>query len=335
MPGKLVIGPTFRDLQRINFNSPRLIVATAFYSRSGLNAIEGAPRHFDLYCRLDLSDPSDWIAGSIAPDALLDKINDFNGSGLSINVFVHPSAHAKFYVGQGRLFVGSANLTLRAFSGGPEVLYEITQREEIARFVRGAKRYFALFRPLDKQQLGEFVRKYRSAVSRLRRQRKIRASEDVIASAVRDNVSKLGNYSDFLNCLDKQGGDAAWLILARGSGRDIRRDGKNYPHNNLSGHVRRSFYGIRQYFLRFPGELDRLIRKDPSQYHVFKDDRLKVNLPTFIKNHAVDEADFTVTGWQTYVPRELGGNAGKRGGAIGSLNRMFPLVARYLRQQGY
>src|SRR5882724_4499780 len=130
MPRRLITSPTFLDLQRINLSSPDLIIATAFYSRAALNVLQGTPKRLRLYFRLDLSDPSEWIQGSIAPDALLDTANRLAARGTEVGIFVNPGAHAKLYIGTAAAMVGSANLTLRAFSGSPELLYEIVDARE-------------------------------------------------------------------------------------------------------------------------------------------------------------------------------------------------------------
>lgn len=101
--------------------------------------------------------------------------------------------------------------------------------------------------------------------------------------------------------------------------------------NNLSGHVHSSFYGLRQFFIAYPNEWRRLQSEDPNTYHVFQDPGMEARLRRFVLRNAVNEQDFLVDTWKSYLPLELGGRATRRGGAIGSLNRMMPLLADYLR----
>lgn len=88
---------------------------------------------------------------------------------------------------------------------------------------------------------------------------------------------------------------------------------------------------MRQLFLADPDARDRFEVESPDLYKLSRDPQMESRIARFVKENAVDETDFRLDVWKTYLPVECGGRAGKHGSTIGNLNRMLPLVARYLR----
>jgi len=123
-----------------------------------------------------------------------------------------------------------------------------------------------------------------------------------------------------LEWLARQKSAAAAEILARAKGK-----------GNLQGHIHRNFYGLRQYLMARPEEMERFANEDSSFYRLSGDAATEKRLKDFVTHQASNEHDFSLDIWKTYLPEECGGRAGKHGGTIGNLNRMLPLVAKYLR----
>jgi len=137
-----------------------------------------------------------------------------------------------------------------------------------------------------------------------------------------DRPDRLGTYQDFLGWLKRVNSEAAIEILARANGK-----------NNLSGHIYRNFFGLRQYLLYAPDTQRRFAKESEDDYKLSKDPATESEMKGFVLNHAFDEDNFSLETWKTYLPQECGGRAEKHGGTIGNLNRMLPLVAKQLSQK--
>ena len=84
--------------------------------------------------------------------------------------------------------------------------------------------------------------------------------------------------------------------------------------------------------LAYPEGYLRFRRENPDSYKLSQDSDTEAQIASFVEQIAQDEADFSLDTWKTYLPEECGGRAGKHGGTIGNLNRMLPLVARYIEE---
>jgi hypothetical protein len=93
-----------------------------------------------------------------------------------------------------------------------------------------------------------------------------------------------------------------------------------------------NFHGIRQFLLAHPTEARTLRRADPSAYRLFRDRTMEQALKQFVINEAIDEGGLKVNTWRTYLPEGSGGKPKSGGGTSGNLNRMLPLLARYLKR---
>lgn len=120
----MIIGPVAKDLLCLGTEPERVALATAFYSKGLLEQISIKCLKLQIFVRLDLTSIEDWARGLVAPDALLRLVERHEANGTSVRIFIHGQAHAKLYVCDTSCLVGSANLTLRGFSGfGHELLW--------------------------------------------------------------------------------------------------------------------------------------------------------------------------------------------------------------------
>lgn len=315
---RVIVGPILSDLHRLDWNGEHVVLATAFYSDRALSSLVVTASRLQVLCRLDADDPSEWARGWIAPDILLGRLRSFEANGTRIDLRVHRSAHAKVYAGATGVMIGSANLTLQGFGGGWEMVHASSDPEDVRNVREGLEKYARTMEPMTLDELeaytakhGDFVREYRKAHKSSRHRDKV--------SAPTARPPRLGGYRDFLRWLNRQTGEAAREIHARARGK-----------GNLQGHINRNFFGLRQFLLAYPESLERFRTENADAYKLSADATTEGALATFVGRHAADEAQFSLDVWKTYLPRECGGRAARHGGTIGNLNRMLPLVARYL-----
>ena len=319
MPDRWINGPVMPNLLEIGLDSHRVLVATGFYSGERLDWLAGHLQCDELVLLTRVTVEA-WAGRSIDPPGLLRFAERVEASGVALELRTHRNAHAKFYAAERGVLVGSANLTMPGFGGDAKEVMLLTSPG------RNASRIFERYRKdlsfMSSDELGDFVRGNKVKVAELRKRlratRPPRLSQDRISAA----TSPAGEYSDFLRWCSRLKSAGAVEIAARGRGK-----------GNLQGHIDRNFHGIRQFFLARPDEMERLRGVRPETYRLFADDGMDRRLAEFVRKHAVNEPGFVLEIWRTYLPKECGGRAGKRGGTIGNLNRMLPLIARYLWRQ--
>lgn len=315
---RVIAGPILSDLLALGWNGQHAIVATAFYSERALNALVVGAEELQVLCRLNVDDPSEWARGWIAPDILLERLRSFEANGTRIDLRVHKSAHAKVYAGATGVMIGSANLTLQGFGGGWEMVQVSRHRDDVKDVRSGLRDYARVMERFTLAQLEDYTKKYGDCVREFQAKHRRYQRRDKIATPVA-RPPRLGDYHSFLEWLEHVPSEAAQEIHARAHGK-----------GNLQGHIHRNFFGLRQFLLAYPESLERFRAENADNYKLSADPTTERALATFVREHAADEAQFSLDVWRTYLPRECGGRAAKHGGTIGNLNRMLPLVARYL-----
>ncbi|HKW19460.1 MAG TPA: phospholipase D family protein [Terriglobales bacterium] len=319
-------GPTLPVLRSIGLQSKDVQLVTAFYSEGPLRWLlqELAVETVTVAARLDLKNPSEWLCGSIDPEALLTFLKALRDRGVTVRFFASPLAHAKIFVGDRGVIVGSANLSTRGFGAGAE-LVRVSGRAEVRQARRSVIAYMRRLGIISIDELERYVGRYARDAREARRNRAARRSPDedrLPRIRIEGRGMPAGRYDDFVRWLDRQESDAAREIAARARGK-----------GQLSGHIHKNFYGLRQFLLADPTDLRRFAREDEDIYRLSADQETERHISRFVHKNAVDEAEFRLETWRTYLPVECGGKAGKHGGTIGNLNRMLPLVARYLERR--
>lgn len=326
MGTKCVLGPVLSDLEDVGLAGQHAVIATAFYTKGPLQNLRIQAERLTLLVRLDLNSIEEWARGSIAPDALAEFVRRLSGAGIDVKLFVSRLAHAKAYLGQHGFLVGSANLTSRGFSGiGSELLWGDTSAIARERLAQSLRRYRGGMSALSLSRLEQYVETNTKAVNRLARRVRTDLSDESRVHHIdaTSRPTRLGDYDDFLRWLLKRPrNEAAQEIHARGMGK-----------NNLSGHIYRSFYGIRQFLLSDPKLMNRFRVEDANAYRLSADQNVEQQMADFVNYEAADEEDFVLDTWRSYLPKECGGRAGAHGGTIGNLNRMLPLVAHYISER--
>ena len=314
--GSTIVGPVLPHLTGIGLGGNTITLATAFYSRRALSYLKPTARCIRFMCRLSLDSTREWELGCIDPHALLDFADAQIERGCDFRLWGAEKAHAKVYVGQMAALIGSANLTLAGFGGGHEILELVRSKANVRRLNDALDQYAKGLSIISVDELRDYVERNRSKIAK----RKILVADDRIPLSGSGQLS-VGDYEDFKTWLGHESRSSAAEVLARAEGK-----------HNLSGHINRNFYGLRQFFISFPEQIESFVREDPDQYKLTKDPETESKISDFVAKHAVDEGDFSLDRWRTYLPVECGGRAKKHGGTIGNLNFMLPLVAKYLHK---
>jgi hypothetical protein len=311
-----IVGPILPHLHSVGMDGPQIVLATAYFSRRALLSVRTLASKVRVFCRLDIQSADEWVNGYVDPPALLEFAQNQKKRGATIEMFISPFAHAKVYIGSHAALVGSANLTLRGFGGGQEIIYRIKNPGIRKQLLGIVDIYSKDFDRISLKELDEYIDRFKSIVSS---HPKRRFEEDRLPRFRRSRHIHLGDYADFLKWLERKKSYGSEEILERARGK-----------HNLSGHIHRNFYGIRQFLLAFPEELSRLTRENENSYTLSKDMEAKKQFKDFVLQHASNEPDFSLDTWRTYLPLGCGGKARSGGATIGNLNYMIPLIARYL-----
>lgn len=310
-----LVGPVLADVLALAQGSS-FALATAFYSAARLDAMTIKATSIQIMVRLDLTSTEDWVHRSIAPDALLRLWNRHKEA--DIRVYYSDRAHAKVYVGDNSFLVGSANFTVRGLSGtADEILWLEEESAARKKITTALREYRSQLAELTHEQLTAYVDANESDVRALQHG-VTRSEEDTLPAKPRRPI-RTGSYEDFLHWLKESNVAAAKEILDRANGK-----------GQLSGHIRMNFYGIRQFLLAHPASGKRLQSLSPNTYSLAADGQMNRAIKDFVDNEASDEGGLRVSTWRTYLPMGAGGKPKSGGGTSGNLNRMLPLMARYL-----
>lgn len=323
---KGIVGPDFKDLAALDFSGRRAVLATAFYSWGALKKVSVSANGLLLLVRLDLASADEWKRGMVNPEALLAFVKRHRQRGVNIDLRVGALAHAKAYIGRNGYLIGSANLTVRGFSGdGDELLWLERQRARRLQMMEALTTYAGALTPLDEADLQSYVGAHREEVRRYRKRNpeRFRRTDEDRPAPDAPKALRHGSYADFLEWLEGRPEAAAQIIWERGKGLS----------GNLSGHIRRHFYGFRQWYLYDPEIRAWAVHLDPDTYVLHKGSPEEAKLREFVVNHAADEPDFSLNFWKTYLHPEAGGDTPGQPSS-GNIKRMIPLVAKYLEERG-
>lgn len=317
---KAIVGPLVSDIASIGGDDVTL--ATAFYTSGALDVLNIKAKRLRLLMRLNLNSVTDWAMGSLDPVALLNFIQRHEQTCEEVSLLVSPTAHAKIYNGQYGYLVGSANLSTRALSGSAaEILWFEDNKARVRLMKSAVDDYSRKFNACSLEQLKAYISENKSKAKKLKRKiprELFHEHENRLPNGI-VRPDRLGDYDTFLIWLSKQPSPAAAEVLARA-----------YGKLNLSGHIRQAFFGIRQFFLGSPDVMIHFTDVDPDNYSFSRDSLTASKLRLFVIKYARDEGRFSREGWQTYLPKRAGGTQTRGGATSGNLNRMLPLIARYL-----
>lgn len=334
-----VITASWADFDRIVGSvRDRLLVCSPYYSEDGLehlfDALPSGPR-LTFVSRLS---PSDWLNGVSDPAALLALLELLGEDGNDNRFIVHQRLHAKAYLADGaRGLVGSANLSSGGFDKNFEIMLSLDEEESAAADSMIKREAIEHGVPIPLADFREWVRTYEVLVNELRRDEPDaeqlsdaqRSLDELLGygrtEAVAEDIPLIDDYATWLET-------NGWLPGARVL---LDRLG-NVDGQNLTGHVRQSYYAAVRFLYMFPGHIERLhgqldlLRRAEDIFQ--PDDELVEDWIRHLDEHATDRG----AGWDYAVlrgilPPNLGGTRTGGGGGSSTLKRVLPLVARYLR----
>ena len=315
----MVVRPYLQHLHTIGLDQGTVTLATAFYSRRPLMSLPIQAESVTVLCRLDINSTEEWKRGLVAPDALLSFLQAQQQRGASTLLYAAPTAHAKVYLGNRAVLIGSANLTMRGFGGGDEIVSRLHGRRALQKARHTLNEYQSSLKKIEIDALQEYVEKNEHCVQ----QSEIKKENlDQLPIANWNARLHLCNYDDFLHWLQDVPEKSASKIFRRAKGA-----------SQLGGHINYNFHGLRQFFFVFPKAFDEMRHADSDTYKLYQDKAMEKNIHDFINQFALNEKLFEVVGWKTYLPKKLGGVQTTGGGTVGNLNHMLPLVATYLAEK--
>jgi hypothetical protein len=320
---RAIVGPLVSDIA--NITGADVTLATAFYTSGALNVLNIRAKRLRLLMRLNLKSVADWAMGSLDPVALQTFIQRHQQAGREVSLLISPTAHAKIYSGQNGYLVGSANLSTRALSGSAaEILWFESDDVRKQAMDAAVQTYSEKFQTCSLDQLDAYIAENETKAKDLAKKisrELLSDEEDRLPNGI-VRPARLGDYDTFLLWLSKHSSPAAEEVLARANGKQ-----------NLSGHIRQAFFGIRQFLLGNPKFMRYFKTIDPAAYSFSGDGTTAKMLGTFVTRHARDEGAFSPEKWQTYLPKSAGGKQVSGGATSGNLNRMLPLIAQYLSRK--
>jgi hypothetical protein len=317
---RAIVGPLVSDIAGISGHDVTL--ATAFYTAGVLGVLNIKARRLRMLMRLNMQSVADWAMGSLDPVALWAFIKRHQATCEEVSLLISPTAHAKIYIGQNGYLVGSANLSTRALSGSAaEILWFESDAVRQRAMDAAVEDYSRKFNRCSLARLDAYITankaEAKDLAKRIPRELFFDEHDRLPHEIVRP--ARLGDYDAFLQWLAKHPSPAAKEVLARA-----------YGKSNLSGHIRQAFYGVRQFFLGSPDLMHHFMKLDPNNYSFSGDISTASRLGAFVTRHARDEGPFAPEKWRTYLPKSAGGRQVTGGATSGNLNRILPLVARYL-----
>lgn len=337
-----VINPSWADFQRIVASARnRLLVCTAYFSEDGLGHLFDAlpdGTHLTFVSRLS---PLDWRNGVADPEALIAVLEMLREDGRESRFVVHQQLHAKAYLADSvRGLIGSANLSAGGFDRNFEIMLEIDAAEAAAaeRLIEHETSAHGV--PIALDSLRQWVDEHTSRINGLRQEEPdasdlvdVQRSLDRMlgygrARAIVEDIPAIDDYDAWLD--SNQHLPGAKVILDR-----LR----NRSGQNLTGHVRQSYYAVVRFLSEFPQQhvegLARGLDSMPRTEDIYQpDDGLVADWIRHLNDHATDRGavwDYAIL--RGILPPTVGGTRLGGGGGISTLKRMFPLVARYLQQQ--
>lgn len=318
----------------------RLLICSPFYSEEGLGRLfDALPDGPGLKFVSRLS-PSDWLNGVTDPVALTALLEMIRDDGRKSQFIVHQQLHAKAYLADSvRGLIGSANLSAGGFDRNFELMLDLDAGESAAadRMIEHETRNYGVAISVD--SLRRWVDEHTSQINELRREEPD-ASELADVQRSLDGMLGYGGAGAIAEDMPDLDDFGAWLAS------DQRRPGaavlvdrhRNVSGQNLTGHVRQSYYAAVRFLYEFPQHAERLALALDSMQRAEDIYQPDADLISDWIRHLNDHATDQGSGWNYAVlrgilPPNLGGTRLGGGGGISTLKRMLPLVARYLRHR--
>jgi HKD family nuclease len=309
LPSREALRTVVKDCSSITIFSPFYTAGGLFLFESMLK--EGASiKKIKFNCRLT---KHDWIHGSIDPMALLRMCTRFNGQ-INVNIACNDMLHAKAYYNEKVGLIGSANLTSQGFGNGLEFLLMIT--DDVLKDVKTWFNYKISSRldTISRSQLKYFIKQNIDEVEQERMKiRKVPKRKIAISSYMPVNF--------FIDYCASFNNPIAEEVVLRFMGKD-----------QLSGHVKNFYYASYQFFAKKKKLIrplaDMSLKDFRLQETPYKDTWIKFICSPAIKD--IPSVGYYAKSTLNYLPQRVGGRQTSGGAGIGNLNKVLPLVAKFI-----
>lgn len=335
--------PTWDNLREVlHASAQRVLVCSPYITRAGVDYLfDALPEHVGLELITRLS-PSDWASGVSDPEALMALLGLWHDEGNPTSLHVVQRLHAKVYsADDSRVLVGSSNLSEGGFDHNIELVVELS----------GDAAHDAVFAlqtacaPHSKEislvQLSEWIARSRDTVSMARA---AAAQEPDVLSVVQADLDQMLGFGTpaprIAMAADPDIGPFIIWLDARPElpgAQVILNRHRNTDRQNLTGHVKQCFFGSVRFLKEHPefvetisNALEQLSAEDVYQ---MTDPELRTEWAAHLDAHALDSGpSYSYSTLRGILPPSLGGTRAGGGGGISTLKRLFPLVARYVRE---
>ena len=334
--------PTWDNLSEVlRASAQRALVCSPYITSSGVNYLfDALPGHvgLDLITRLS---PSDWASGVSDPEAIMTLLQLWDGAGNRTSLSVVQRLHAKVYsADDSRVMVGSSNLSEGGFDRNIELVVELSgdAAGDAVRALHTACSPYS--REVSLNQLSVWIDNSRDTVFAARA---AAAEEPEALSAVQADLDKMLGFGAassppslvavpdirlFISWLDSRRGlPGAQVILDRH---------RNTKGHNLTGHVKQCFFGSIRFLTEHPefvaATSDALEQLSADKVYQMSDPGLRTAWAAHLDAHALDRGEsYSYSTLRGILPPPFGGTRLGGGGGISTLKRLFPLVARCMR----
>lgn len=337
------ISPTWEALDDVVASANQaLAIFTPYYSGEALDRVLNKIRTgVSLRFATRLS-PSDWLYGSASPTELVSFLACLQTQGSDIQLLIHQTLHAKAYMADNRYgLIGSANLTGGGFHRNFELMVRLDEDECLGAMSILNRELADHARRLDLEEFSNWVGKFRSQVESAGTRQAEPADE--LAGMQRELDGLLGHgtqgfgatYSptiqveDFIGWAESKPHYAGTRLI-------IERY-RNPNGQNLTGHVRQCYYALAHFFIQCPQHVAPLsgVLLDMNRDALFRPDQaLLADWIRHLEGFATlsgDAFDYAIL--RGILPPSVGGTRSNGGGAISTLKRMMPLVARFIGEE--
>jgi len=315
------------------------LICTPYYSERGLALLDpffDVVEQVDFWTRLS---PLDWRAGVADMSALKRRVESVLNRKKIFKFWVSDNLHAKIYrFSDGRVIIGSANLTWPAMTSNIEVICELTD-VDAASFLKHLSTLRDRLTPVATEVFEAYVDLVADAIPEssegpAEEDEEMNAAIELAEEELRKALINTSpeapriqhiEIEQFIDYCHQEKTKASREVIARHRGR-----------HNLQGHVKHCYYGAVRFLSEFPQFVDEIAVTSGDILYDFTNLTIRTQWRDFLRRHAnkIDrERDFSFHTLKVYLPTNLGGICSGGGGGSSTLKRVFPIVARMLQSR--
>lgn len=315
------------------------IICTPYYTERGLQLLDpffSAAEEVEFWTRFS---PLDWRAGVADMAALKRRVQSVVDRQKKFVLHVSDDLHAKIYsFSNNTVIIGSANLTWPAMTTNIETICELTDTDATS-FVQFLSNFRSRLTPVPVDDFTAYVEAVADVIPKsfegsVEEDKEMNLAINLAEGTLRKSLApvapqassiplpEIQNFEDYCR---KEKSDVSSVIIERINGKD-----------NLQGHVKHCYYGALRFLSEHPQFIAEIAATLRNSLYDFTNE-IRTEWIDFLRKHANeidDKREFSFHTLRVYIPENLGGICSGGGGASSTLKRVFPIVARMLRESG-